>query len=133
MAGDTDGRWRRALENLGAVVGGYDPALRVYRANAGRGVIEGLAAADFVLAVEPIRLVEASHDTAVPAMGADALRAYDGAPGIYSGTGGVSVPIAVVVSHIGWLETRPNFPDCSTSDLRSVVDQCEKSRIVPPR
>ena len=96
MDEDTDGRWRRAMEDLGAVVGGYDPALRVYRANAGRGVIEALAAADFVLAVEPIRLVEATHDTAVPAMGADALRAYDGAPGIFSGTGGVSVPIAVM-------------------------------------
>ena len=96
MAEDTDGRWRGAMEDLGAVVGGYDPALRVYRANADRGVIEALAAADFVLAVEPIRLVEATHDTAVPAMGADALRAYDGAPGIFSGTGGVSVPIAVM-------------------------------------
>ena len=96
MAGDTDGHWRRAMEGLGAVVGGYDPALRVYRANADRAVIEALAAADFVLAVEPIRLVEANHDTAVPAMGADALRAYDGAPGIFSGTGGVSVPIAVM-------------------------------------
>ena len=96
MAGDTDGRWRRAMEGLGAVVGGYDPALRVYRANAGRGVIEALAAADFVLSVEPIGLVEANHNTAVPAMGADALRAYDGAPGIFSGTGGTSVPIAVM-------------------------------------
>ena len=96
MDEDTDGHWRRAMEDLGAVVGGYDPALRVYRANADRGVIEALAAADFVLAVEPIRLVEATHDTAVPAMGADALRAYDGAPGIFSGTGGVSVPIAVM-------------------------------------
>ena len=96
MAEDTDGRWRRAMEDLGAIVGGYDPALRVYRANADRGVIEALATADFVLAVEPIRLVKASHDTAVPAMGADALRAYDGAPGIFSGTGGESVPIAVM-------------------------------------
>ena len=84
------------MEDRGAVVGGYDPALRVYRANADRGVIEALAAADFVLAVEPIRLVEATHDTAVPAMGADALRAWDGAPGIFSGTGGASVPIAVM-------------------------------------
>ena len=96
MAEDADGRWRRAMEDLGAVVGGYDPALRVYRANAGRGVIGALAAADFVLAVEPIRLVEATHDTAVPAMSADALRAWDGAPGIFSGTGGASVPIAVM-------------------------------------
>ena len=39
----------------------------------------------------------------------------------------------VVVSQIDWLETQRYFPDCSTADFRSVVDQCEKSRIVPPR
>ena len=53
---DPDGRWHRAMENLGAVVGGYDRALRVYRANASPDVIEALASADFVLAVEPIPL-----------------------------------------------------------------------------
>ena len=95
MDADTDGRWRAALADLGAVVGGYDPALRVYRANADRGVIEALAATDFVLAVEPIPLVEATHDTAVPAMGADALRTWD-APGIFLGMAGTSVPIAVM-------------------------------------
>ena len=96
MAEDADGRWRRAVEDLGAVVGGYEPALRVYRANASRGVIEALAEADFVLAVEPIGLVHATHDTAVPAMGADALRAFDTSPGVYRGTVGGSVPIAVM-------------------------------------
>ena len=96
MADDTDGRWRRALEDLGAVVAGYDAALRVYRANAARNVIEDLAAADFVLAVEPIRLVQAAHDTAVPAMGADALRTWDNALGVFSGTTGSSVPVAVM-------------------------------------
>ena len=96
MAGDTDGRWRRAMEQFGVVVGGYDPGLRIYRANADGAVIEALAAADFVLSVEPIPVVEALHDTAVPAMGVDALRVYDGAPGIFSGTAGASVPIAVM-------------------------------------
>ena len=96
MADDPDARWHRAMEELGAVVGGYDPALRVYRANADRGVVEALAASDFVLSVEPIPVVEATHDTAVPTLGADALRSWDGAPGVFSGTAGASVPVGVM-------------------------------------
>ena len=96
MAHDADGRWRQAMEALGAVVGGYDAELRVYRANAGRATIDALAEADYVLSVEPIPMVKASHDTAVPAMGADALRAYDGAPGLFTGIDGASVPIGVM-------------------------------------
>ncbi len=96
MAHDADGRWRHAMEALGAVVGGYDPELRVYRANAGRATIDALAEADYVLSVEPIPIVKAMHDTAVPAMGADAVRAYDGAPGLFSGIDGASVPIGVM-------------------------------------
>ena len=96
MADDTDGRWRRELAALGAVVGRYDPAIRVYTANVTGSVLDALVAADFVLAVEPIRVVEPTHDTAVPAMGADALRVHGGLPGIFTGTGGASVPIGVM-------------------------------------
>ena len=96
MADDGDGRWRRAMENLGAVVGGYDPALRVYRAVADEATIQALADVDFVQAVEPVRVVEGAHDTAVPAMGADALRTYDGSPGLFYGTVGASVPVGVM-------------------------------------
>ena len=96
MVEDAGGRWRRAMEALGAVVGAYDAGLRVYAANADRAVIEALAMADWVLAVEPIPVVEAAHDTAVPAMGADALRRHDGAPGMFVGADGASVPIAVM-------------------------------------
>ena len=96
MTDDPDGRWRRALEDLGAVVGRYDPDLRVYPANVAYGQLQTLAAADYVLAVEPVGIVRAAHDTAVPAMGADALRVYDGSPGIFSGVGGASVPIGVM-------------------------------------
>ena len=96
MTDDTDGRWRVALEELGAVVGRYDPDIRFYTANVTYDLLLSLAAADFVLAVEPIGTVKATHDTTVPAMGADALRMYTGSPGIFSGTGGASVPIAVM-------------------------------------
>ncbi|MDE2904747.1 MAG: S8 family peptidase [Acidobacteriota bacterium] len=96
MAGDADGRWRRELEDLGAVVGHYEPAILVYAANATQDVLEAVAVADFVMAIEPVGVVEAAHDTAVPAMGVDALRRYQGSPGLFSGVGGAPVPIAVM-------------------------------------
>ena len=96
MADDPDGRWRQALEDQGAVVGRFDPDLRAYTANVAYAEMETIAAADFVLAIEPVGIVRAAHDTAVPAMGVDALRVYDGSPGIFSGVGGASVPIGVM-------------------------------------
>ena len=96
MSGDPDSRWRQALEDLGAVVGRFDPSIRVYAANVPRARLEAIAAADFVLAVEPIGIFESRLDTAVPAMGADALRRFDGAPGLFSGIGGASVPVGVM-------------------------------------
>ena len=96
MEDDRDGRWRRELAALGVVVGRYDPHIRVYEANVTREVLDVLGRADFVLAVEPVGTVEAAHDTAVPAMGADVLRTYEGSPGLFSGVGGASVPIAVM-------------------------------------
>ncbi|MDE0225066.1 MAG: S8 family serine peptidase [Gammaproteobacteria bacterium] len=96
MTGDPDGKWRRALEAFGAVVGQFDPSIRVYAANATHDVLQDVALADFVMAIEPVGIVEAAHDTSVPAMGADALRVYEGSPGLFSGVGGASVPIAVM-------------------------------------
>ncbi len=96
MTGDPDARWRRALEDLGVEVGRFDPNIRVYAANVPQARLEAIAAADFVLAVEPIGIFESTLDTAVPAMGADALRRYDGAPGLFSGIGGASVPVGVM-------------------------------------
>ena len=96
MAADPDGRWRRALEGLGAVVARYDADIRAYAANVSYGSLDVLVQADFVLAVEPVRAVEAQHDTAVPALGADALRTWL-SPGIFSG-GGASVPVGIMDS-----------------------------------
>ena len=96
MTADPEARWRRALEDLGAVVGRFDPDIRVYVANVPRARLEAIAAADFVMAVEPIGIFESNLDTAAPAMGADALRRFDGAPGLFSGIGAASVPIGVM-------------------------------------
>ncbi len=110
MTGDPDARWRQALEELGAVVGRFDPNIRVYAANLPQARLEAIAAADFVLAVEPIGIFESALDTAVPAMGADALRRYDGAPGLFSGIGGASVPIGVMDSGLNI-----NHPDIASN------------------
>ena len=96
MAHDTDAHWRRELERLGAVVGRYDDAIRVYTATADHPTLMRLGAADFVLAVEPVGIVTTAHDTVVPAMGVDALRLYTGSPGEFTGVGGTSVAIGVM-------------------------------------
>ena len=98
MAEDPDGRWRRALVAFGGVVGRYDPDIRVVVANVPYGAIEAVAAADFVMAVERIGTVRAAHDTAVPAMGADAIRTFDAVGGVYGGVTGASVPVGVMDS-----------------------------------
>lgn len=95
MTDDRDGRWRRALEDLGAVVGHFHPNIRVYPANVTAAALNAVSAADFVQAVHPVGAVRAAHDLAVPAMGADALRTYGGSPGMFSG-GGASVPVGVM-------------------------------------
>ena len=96
MTDDRQGRWRRQLEALGAVVGRFDPDIRAYPAHIANMALDPIASQDFVLAVEPIGIVRAAHDTAVPVMGADAVRRHAGSPGLFSGTTGASVPIAVM-------------------------------------
>lgn len=96
MPSDGNGRWREALERLGATVGRYEPALRTYIATVDAAALDALAQADFVLAVAPVSPVRPAHDTAVPAMGADALRQHGTAPGLFTGIGGASVPVGVL-------------------------------------
>ena len=127
MTGDPDGRWRRALEDLGAVVGGFDPDIRVYAANLTPEVLEPIAAQDFVLAIEPVGIVRAAHDTAVPAMGADALRTYLGSGGLFSRTAGASTPIAVMdsglnVSHLDIASNRESICGANLVYFDALVD-----------
>ena len=96
MAHDPDGRWRRALQVLGADVGRFDEDIRAYAANVDAAAFDGALQADFVLAIEPTGTYHAAHDTAVPAMGADAVRVHMDEPGLFRGTGGGAVPIGVM-------------------------------------
>ena len=96
MTDDPRGVWRRALAELGAVVGHFDVATRVYAANVPNTAFAALVAADFVLAVEPVGILKPAHESAVPAMGADALRMFDSSTRLFSGTGGGAVPVGVL-------------------------------------
>lgn len=98
MVGDPNGIWKSELEDLGAVVGYYDPMIHVYTVNATIDVLESIALTDFAMAIEPVQIVKPLHDTAVPAMGADSLRFYLGSAGSFQGVGGASVPIGVLDS-----------------------------------
>ena len=114
MAEESGGRWGRELERLGAQVGAYDADTRAYVANVEYGLLEDVAEADFVLFVEPVGTVEAAHDTAVPAMGADVHRTYEGEPGSFTGTGGASVPVAVMdtglnINHLDIVSNRDSI------------------------
>ncbi|MCY3623334.1 MAG: S8 family serine peptidase [Gammaproteobacteria bacterium] len=124
MTDDPDGRWRGELERLGAVVGGYDADTRAYVANVAYGNLETVAAADYVQFVEPVGVARAALDTAVPGMGADVLRTYDGATGSFTGTAGAGVPIAVMDSGLN-----VNHPDI-VSNRDSI---CGANFITPSR
>ena len=96
MADDPSGDWRQPLASLGVTTGAYDPALRTYTANMPYGALPALAEADFVMAIEPIAVVQATHDTSIPVMGADALRQYSHATGQFTGLTGQGIPIGVM-------------------------------------
>ena len=114
MAEESNGRWGGELERRGAVVGAYDSDTRAYVANVEYGIVNSIAEADFVQFVEPVGVVKATHDTAVPAMGADVHRTYQGEPGSFTGTGGASVPIAVMdtglnINHLDIVSNRDSI------------------------
>ena len=96
MDNDEDGIWRRMLERLDVVVGAWDDDLRAYYANLPGGALDEVLSADFVLTVEPVAEVRPAHDTAVPVMGADALRSLVPATGLFDRTVGRSTPIGVM-------------------------------------
>ena len=72
--GDESGSFRRQLEDAGAAVGEYDPALHFYRAVATWPTIDAITALDFVLFVELIRPMTGGHDQSTPLVDADLIR-----------------------------------------------------------
>ncbi len=85
--------FRTQLKKIGLAVGHFDASIRTFAAVIRRDQISDLLALDFVQAVEPISEVRASHDSAIPAVGGDALRSVASTFGSYTGFSGSSVPI----------------------------------------
>ena len=96
MTSDREDTFRSELEKLGVVVGHFDPAIRAFAAVILHSQLHSVSQLDFVQAIERIGIVTASQDSVVPAMGVDALRKVGSAAGVYTGTSGLSTPIAVM-------------------------------------
>ena len=96
MSSDPAGEWRQALSGFGAVVGAYDGDVRSYTANLPGAALAPVLAADFVLAVEPVPIVVANHDSAVPVMGVDGFRRYDPVAQRFSGLTGSGIAVGVL-------------------------------------
>ena len=90
--------FRDEFKRLGLTVGHFDSSIRVFAAAVTADQIVQLAQLDFVQSIHPIAIVEASHDTAVPAMGVDSLREVGATSGEFTGLHGVSTPIGIMDS-----------------------------------
>ena len=88
--------FRSEFEKIGIVVGHFDPSIRTFSAVIQEPQLTDLVELDFVQAVEPIATVSATHDSAVPAVGGDALRSVGSTADSYTGFTGVSVPIGIL-------------------------------------
>ena len=125
VAEDPDGRLRRELERLGLVVGRFDPVVRAYAANVPTRLLDAVAEADFVQAVEPVRPIRALSSSAAPGVGADALRPF-ATPGLFDGVTGAGTPVGVLdtglnISHPDIYSGRSSI--CGASFRDHVGDQ----------
>ncbi len=96
MTSDMEDTFRSALESHGVVVGHFDAPIRAFAAVILHSQLQPVTQLDFVQAIERIGTVTASHETAVPAMGVDALRIVGNAAGFYDGNSGLTTPIGVM-------------------------------------
>lgn len=114
MASDMPGQFRRELEQLGVATGHFDPTIRAFAATVDQSQLELVAELDFVQAIEPIEIVELSHDSAIPQLGADGLRTIGSTNGLYEGISGLTTPVAV-------MDTGLNTTHVSISELRKSI------------
>ena len=119
--------FREVLKSIGVTVGPFDPTIRVFSVVINPGHVDDLTDLDFVQYIEPISIVTAMHDTAVPAQGVDKLRVIGELPGTFFGFTGTTTPIAVMdtginTNHVDIATHREsicakNFVDGEDSDL----------------
>lgn len=111
---DEEENFRRELSERGVKVGHFYADIRTFAVVSQGGDIEELSRLDFVQAIEPIRIVNKQHDSAVQAMGVDAVRGLGQAVGEYTGFSGESVGVAVMDSGL-------NTNHISISSLRESI------------
>ena len=107
-------KFRTELKNIGLEVGHFDASIRTFAAVMRAEQLSDLVALDFVQAVEPIAVVKATHDTAIPAVGGDSVRSVAGAFGAFNGFSGSTVPIGV-------MDTGLNANHIALSSLRKSI------------
>lgn len=127
MASNWEADFRRSLKTLEISVGLFDPSIGVFAAVIAPSHVHDLTRLDFVQFVEPIPIVTALHNTAVPALGVDKLRTIGSLSGSFSGFTGTTTPIAVMdtvlnTNHVDISTFREsicakNFVDNEDSDL----------------
>lgn len=125
MARDSNGNWRRELENQGVVVGDWLAEIRTYAANVRSDLLVSIAENDFVASIEPLEGVHSLLDSAVPTMGVDALRSYRANQQDFSGFVGSNVPVGVVdtglnISHPDLATNRASI--CGSNFFPNLVD-----------
>jgi len=98
MGDGTYDQWRADLTKLGLIVGDHDPALHTYVANMPYGALRTLSQSDFVLSVEPAKLIHTATAEAVSVMGADGVRSYDASNGRFIGLTGKGVAVGILDS-----------------------------------
>ena len=98
MGDDASGRWKQAMTELGVMVGAYDADLQSYVANLPASALLDLASADYVMQIDPIEVVTATHGSAVPVMGVDGLRRYDFSNESFAGLTGQGIAVGVLDS-----------------------------------
>ena len=105
---------RQELKQLEVATGHFDPAVRAMAALVDQKQLESVSKLDFIQAIEPIGIVEVTHDSAMPQLGADGLRTIGSTNGSYEGISGLSTPIAV-------MDTGLNTNHVSISELRKSI------------
>ena len=106
--------FRTELEKLGIVVGQFDASIQTFAAVIESNQLAELVSLDFVQAVEPIAEVRAVNDSAIPAIGGDALRNLGDELGVYTGIDGSPTPI-------GFMDTGLNTNHVALSSWRKSI------------
>ncbi|MCY3885543.1 MAG: S8 family serine peptidase, partial [Gammaproteobacteria bacterium] len=106
--------FRSELDRMGVDTGHFDPSVRAISALIHQDQLASVSKLDFVQAIEPIEVVQLTHDSSIPHMGVDGLRTIGNDNGSFSGITGSSTPVAV-------MDTGLNTSHVAISELRTSI------------